>query len=88
MKSPNPPKDTCARTWQIDRSVSEDVNRLADELECYPSDLVNMLLQRGLDALAAGQWAIERKPIKYSLQWGIDPSNRNQRGIKGGRTGA
>lgn len=67
-----------ARTWQIDKSVSEDINRLATELECYPSDLVNMLLQRGVDALQNGEWTITRTPYKYTLHWGIDPSNQNQ----------
>lgn len=71
-------KDSHARTWQIDRSTSADINRLADELECYPSDLVNFLLQRALSAVESGEWRIDRKPIKYSLHWGIDPSKQNQ----------
>lgn len=63
-------KDTQARTWQGDRQTSEAVNRLADELQCYPSDLVNMMLTRSLEAIESGEWPIEKRPIRYSLHWG------------------
>ena len=69
-KPSHPHKDTCARTWQIDRETSVAVNALADELEVYPSDLVNMLLQRAIDAVESGKWPIEKRPIRYSLHWG------------------
>lgn len=62
--------DRCARTWQISRSTSGDVNRLANELECYPSDLVDLLLRRALVNVDRGVWEIERKPYKYTLHWG------------------
>lgn len=81
-------KDSHARTWQVDRGVSADINRLADELECYPSDLVNMLLSRAIDAVESGEWPIERKPYKYLLIWGQGASNGNQAGTKSDRTGA
>lgn len=81
-------KDSCARTWQIDRGVSQAVNTCADELECYPSDLVNFLLQRALSAVESGEWRIDRTPIKYSLHWGQGASNENQEGIKSDRTEA
>lgn len=71
-------KESCARTWQVDRSTSEEINRLADALQVYPSDLVNMLLSRAIDALETGAWSIERKPVKYSLHWGQEGSNQNQ----------
>lgn len=81
-KPNHPHKDSVARTWQIDRSTSEEINRLADQLECYPSDLVNMLLIRAINAVESGQWSIERRPYKYSLHWGQDSSSENQRGTK------
>lgn len=87
-KTPQVHKDSCARTWQIDRETSTDINRLADQLECFPSDLVNMLLSRAIDAVESGQWPIERKPVKYSLHWGQGASNENQAGIKSDRTEA
>lgn len=77
-RPPQPTKDSHARTWQIDRGVSEDINRLAAELECFPSDLVNMLLSRAIDAIETGQWVVQRKPVKYSLHWGQDPSSVTQ----------
>ena len=81
-KTPQVYKDSTARTWQIDRATSEAINALASGLETWPSDLVNMLLQRGLDALGSGQWSIERRPIKYLLTWGQEESNGNQEGLK------
>lgn len=81
-------KDTCARTWQIDRETSAAINALADELECFPSDLVNMLLSRAIDAVESEQWPIERRPYKYTLHWGQGASNGNQAGTKSDRTGA
>lgn len=77
-KPNHPHKDSTARTWQVDRSTSEEINRLADALQVFPSDLVNMLLQRAINALESGQWSIERKPIKYLLTWGQEGSKQNQ----------
>lgn len=73
-KTPQVHKDSCARTWQIDRETSTDINRLADQLECFPSDLVNFLLARALSAVENGEWAIERRPYRYTIHWGQDGS--------------
>lgn len=81
-KPNHPHKDSTARTWQVDRSTSDDINRLAAELECYPSDLVNMLLARAIKALESGQWSIDRLPIKYLLIWGQEASSQTQTGTK------
>ena len=72
-KPQSPTKDTHARTWQIDKKLSEDINALAAQLEVYPSDLVNFLLTSAIVAVETGQWVVQRLPYKYSLHWGIDP---------------
>lgn len=77
-KTKQPAKDSTARTWQVDRETSTNINALADELECYPSDLVNFLLQRALSAVESGEWPIEKRPIRYSLHWGQVGSSGNQ----------
>jgi len=74
--------DDCARTWRVATSTSERINKLASTLECYPSDLVDLLLTRALDAVERDQWPIERRPYKFTLHWGEGDAKGTQRGYK------
>ena len=61
--------DSVQRTWNVDRATAERLNVLAAEMECFPSDLVNLLLQRGLAAIESGEWPLQRVPVKYEVKW-------------------
>ena len=61
--------DSVQRTWNVDRATAERLNVLAAELECFPSDLVDLLLQRGLAAIESGEWPLQRVPVKYEVKW-------------------
>ena len=61
--------DAVQRTWNVDRATAERLNDLAAEMQCFPSDLVNLLLQRGLAAIESGEWPLQRVPVKYEVKW-------------------
>ena len=61
--------DSVQRTWNVDRATAERLNDLAAEMQCFPSDLVNLLLQRGLAAIESGEWPLQRVPVKYEVKW-------------------
>ena len=61
--------DSVQRTWNVDRATAERLNDLAAEMECFPSDLVDLLLQRGLAAIESGEWPLQRVPVKYEVKW-------------------
>jgi len=49
------PERTAARTYQLPRSVIGRLNAAAAAMKVWPSDLVAWLLERGLDAMDAGE---------------------------------
>ena len=65
--------DSVTRTWSIERSTAEKINDLATELECFPSDLVDLLLTRGLAAIESGEWPLQRVPVKFRIDWASRP---------------
>lgn len=77
-----PHLDDCARTWRVSTDTARRLKEMATELECYDSVLVDMLLQRALSAVAAGQWVITRKPYKFTLHWGEGSAKGVEEGMK------
>ena len=65
--------DFTQRTWVVSTVVAEKVNVLAAEMQCFPSDLVNLLLQRGLAAIESGEWPLQRVPVKFRIDWASRP---------------
>ena len=61
--------DSVQRTWNVDRATAERLNVLAAEMECFPSDLVDLLLTSGLAAIESGEWPLQRVPVKYEVKW-------------------
>ena len=61
--------DAVQRTWNVDRATAERLNVLSAEMQCFPSDLVNLLLQRGLAAIESGEWPLQRVPVKFRIDW-------------------
>ena len=61
--------DKKARTYRLDASTVERIEQLCNELQAYPSPLIDMLLQRALDEIEAGRWTFNQVPVKYLLKW-------------------
>ena len=57
------------RTYRLDASTVERIERLCNEQQAYPSPLINMLLQRALDEIEAGRWAFGKVPVKFKIKW-------------------
>ena len=57
------------RTYRYDRSALAEIDRLADELEVWPSDLVNLLLTRALAEVQAGRWPLRKQAVKFVPSW-------------------
>ena len=77
-----PHLDDCARTWRVSTDTASRLKEMATDLECYDSVLVDMLLQRALTAVAAGQWVITRKPVKYVISWDEAGARGVEEGMK------
>ena len=59
----------CVRTWSVTEATAARIKQLALEIECWDSHLVEMILQRGLDAIEAGQWPLRKVPVKFEIKW-------------------
>jgi len=57
------------RTYQLDGGVIAGVSALADELQVWPSTVVNALLARGLDEVRRGRWRLGAEPAAYVAVW-------------------
>lgn len=57
------------RTYQMSKETIERIQHNAQQLECYPSVLVDLLLKRALDELEQGSWKLKREPIIYRIDW-------------------
>ncbi|MCB0143200.1 MAG: hypothetical protein KDE50_25095 [Caldilineaceae bacterium] len=57
------------RTYRLDASTVERIERLCNELQAFPSPLIDMILQRALDEVEAGRWAFGQVPVKFKIKW-------------------
>ena len=57
------------RTWTVSVATAERIKQLAAETEAWDSHLVDMILQRGLDAIESGEWSLRRVPVKFEICW-------------------
>jgi hypothetical protein len=58
-----------ARTYRLDPETARRIEALTTRLDAYASPLVDMLLTRALDEVEAGRWALERRPVKFTVEW-------------------
>lgn len=58
-----------ARTYRISKETLQRLEQLVTKHQTYPSPLVDMLLQRALDEVEAGNWQLHREPVKYVTKW-------------------
>lgn len=57
------------RTYRLEQKTVEKIDRLATQLQCHQSPLIDMLLQRALEQVEAGNWVARQEPIKYVVKW-------------------
>lgn len=62
-------RDKIARTYQLNRETVEQIDKLAAQLQCHQSPLIDMLLQRALEQVESGKWVARKEPIKYVVKW-------------------
>lgn len=65
------------KTVRISEGCNQRLAELAATLECDQSPLIDKLLTRALDAISAGEWAIERRPVRYAISF--DRPNRDRK---------
>ena len=60
------------RTWSVTKELAARVNKMAETLGIYPSDLVRFLLTFGLDQVEAGLLEVPKVPrgAPYRVDWG------------------
>ena len=58
-----------ARTYRLRTQTIERVDAQTKRLECWQSDLVDLLLERALGELESGNWELQKRPIAYELSW-------------------
>ncbi len=59
-----------ARTFQLRMDTCRRIDEQSRLYELYGSELVDLILRRGLEAMENGTWILKRKPIKYKGEWG------------------
>jgi hypothetical protein len=57
------------RTYRLDISVTDRIQRLADDLNVRHSQLVELLLAAAFDEIDAGRWPIHAEPVLYRPVW-------------------
>ncbi len=58
-----------ARTYRLRQTTIKNIETHAERLECWQSDLVDLILERGLEEIAMGRWAFNQMPVKFELGW-------------------
>lgn len=57
-----------ARTYRLHPGTVKAVDGLADALDAYPSQVVQVLLDYALDAVSADLISVNRRPIKFAVE--------------------
>lgn len=57
------------RTYQLSPAIVERIGAMADSLNVWPSTLVNILLERGLEEVDEGRWQLGAEPAAYRAVW-------------------
>jgi hypothetical protein len=61
------PTEILPRTYRLRNRTVVRLDRIARELDLWPSTLVDGLLDHMLDEVDAGRLVIERRPVKWEL---------------------
>ncbi len=61
-------ENTIARTYRLRKETITRLERLAEQQEAWPGQLVQLLLDRALSEVESGKWKLRRQPIKYQVQ--------------------
>lgn len=60
--------ETIARTYRLRKSTIARLEKLAEQQDAWPGQLLEKLLERALNEVETGQWKLRRQPIKYQVQ--------------------
>lgn len=63
-------QDSNARTYRLKPETVRRLSNQIDTLGCWPSDLVDLLLQRALTEVEEGRWTMDRQPAIFEIAWG------------------
>lgn len=58
-----------ARTYRLQPTTIERVDRQTAALGCRQSDLVDLLLQRALEQVESGIWPMDRTATAFDVAW-------------------
>lgn len=62
------PYGRVARTYRLHPGTVKAVDGIAEALDAFPSQVVQVLLDYALDAVSADRIAVNRRPIKYAVE--------------------
>lgn len=57
------------RTFQLKTDISRRLDAQCKEHALWGSDLVNLILRRGLEEMEAGNWQLKKRAIKFKGEW-------------------
>lgn len=57
------------RTFQLKQDTSRRIDEQCQKYDMWGSNLVDLILQRGLTEMEEGRWKLKRRPIKYKAEW-------------------
>lgn len=69
MADENDQQAIITRTYRLRRATVERLEQLAKQQEAWPSPLLDLLLQRAIDAVESGEWPLNRTPTRYKHHW-------------------
>lgn len=56
-----------ARTFRLRQETISRLDELTKKFETYSSDIVDQVLEMGLDEIDSGRWVIDARPVKYEV---------------------
>ena len=57
------------RTYRLRKKTVDRLEQLAKKQQAWPSPLIDLLLNRALDEIEAGHWALNKTPVKFKATW-------------------
>lgn len=61
-------ENTIARTYRLKKSTVARLEKISQEQDAWPGQLLEKLLEAALAKVESGEWKLRRQPIKYQVQ--------------------
>lgn len=68
---------TVVRTFRLKGRTAQRLKTLASRLGAYESPLAELLLDRALTEVETGRWHLDRRPVKFNIEWSHDDGLQN-----------